>query len=151
MEDRVFAPLTDRGVAPVPFVGKIPLLNGFQRRDHLGVQSRLRRYLVGGDHAGLDCVQAGDEPHPQLPRWTPIVETLKGFRVVDVRDDGVNVVIPDWVPVAGPCDLGLNAVRVDPTVAGRVPFRLAIADANQFVGIFWECVGVVKSPLLGAH
>ena len=29
LEDRVFAPLTDRGVAPVQFVGKIPLSTAF--------------------------------------------------------------------------------------------------------------------------
>ncbi len=37
LEDRVFAPLTERGFAPVPFVGKFPFLNGFQRRNDLRV------------------------------------------------------------------------------------------------------------------
>jgi hypothetical protein len=58
VEDRVFATLTDRGVPPAPLVGKIPIGNDFQRRDHLIVEAGLRRYLVGGDLTGLDCVQA---------------------------------------------------------------------------------------------
>lgn len=141
-------PAHRRGCCTSAIRRKDPNPQRLQRRDHLGIQTGLRRYLVGGDYAGLDCVQADTEPHAQLPRRTPIIELLARFWVVNVRGYGINVVIPDRVPIPGPFDLGLNAVRVDPAVAGCVALRLAVADidADQLVGIFRECVRVV-TPL----
>jgi hypothetical protein len=77
----------------------------------------------------LDCVQAGTEPHPQLPRGTPIVKLLTRFRVVNVRNDDVNVVIRDRIPITGPFDLVLNAVRVEPAVARCIALGLAAVYA----------------------